>query len=89
MTTTLSQSIQPQARTIDGLSIRYAESEPRDDQALLLSPWPESIYCYEPDDGWEGAVPGSSHDVIPRIFNASRRQYDANDQDHRWNRDLL
>ena len=43
MTTTLSQSIQPQARTIDGLSIRYAESEPRDDQALLLSPWPEGI----------------------------------------------
>jgi pimeloyl-ACP methyl ester carboxylesterase len=48
MTTTLSQSIQPQVRTIDGLSIRYAESEPRDDHALLLSPWPESIYCYEP-----------------------------------------
>jgi pimeloyl-ACP methyl ester carboxylesterase len=48
VTTTLSQSIQPHVRTIDGLSIRYAESEPRDDHALLLSPWPESIYCYEP-----------------------------------------
>ena len=48
MTTTLSQSIQPQVRTVDGLSIRYAESEPRDDHALLLSPWPESIYSYEP-----------------------------------------
>jgi pimeloyl-ACP methyl ester carboxylesterase len=48
VTTTLSQSIQPQVRTIDGLSIRYAESEPREDHALLLSPWPESIYCYEP-----------------------------------------
>lgn len=48
MTTSLSQSIQPKFRTIDGLSIRYAESEPRDDHALLLSPWPESIYCYEP-----------------------------------------
>ena len=48
MTTTLSQSIRPQVRTIDGLSIRYAESEPRDDHALLLSPWPESIYSYEP-----------------------------------------
>src|SRR4030095_11641364 len=43
-----SQSIQPQVRTMDGLSIRYAESEPRDDHALLLSPWPESIYCYDP-----------------------------------------
>lgn len=48
MTTTSSQSIQPQVRTIDGLSIRYAESEPQGDHALLLSPWPESIYCYEP-----------------------------------------
>ncbi len=47
MPTALSQSIHPQVRTIDGLSIRYAESEPRDDHALLLSPWPESIYCYE------------------------------------------
>jgi pimeloyl-ACP methyl ester carboxylesterase len=43
-----SQSIRPQFRTIDGLSIRYAASESRDDHALLLSPWPESIYCYEP-----------------------------------------
>jgi pimeloyl-ACP methyl ester carboxylesterase len=43
-----SQLIQTQVRTIDGLFIRYAESEPRDNHALLLSPWPESIYCYEP-----------------------------------------
>jgi pimeloyl-ACP methyl ester carboxylesterase len=48
MATTSSQSIRPQLRTIDGLSIRYAESEPRHDHALLLSPWPESLYCYEP-----------------------------------------
>jgi len=48
MTTLLSQSIQTQFRTIDGLSIRYAESERRDNHAMLLSPWPESIYCYEP-----------------------------------------
>jgi pimeloyl-ACP methyl ester carboxylesterase len=48
MPATLSQSIRPQVRTIDGLAIRYAESEPRGDHALLLSPWPESIYCYEP-----------------------------------------
>ena len=47
MTTALSQSIQPQVRTIDALAIRYAESEPRNDHALLLSPWPESIYSYE------------------------------------------
>ncbi len=41
-------SIQPRFRTIDGLSIRYAESEARDDQALLLSPWPESLFAFEP-----------------------------------------
>ena len=46
--TTPVQSIRPQVRSIDGLSIRYAESEPRPDHALLLSPWPESIYAYEP-----------------------------------------
>jgi hypothetical protein len=48
MTKTLSHPIEPHIRTIDGLSIRYAESEPRDDHALLLSPWPESIYSCEP-----------------------------------------
>src|ERR1700744_6287271 len=48
MAVTSRQTIQPQVRNIDGLSIRYAESEPRDDHALLLSPWPESIYSYEP-----------------------------------------
>ena len=48
MTVTLNQTIQTRFRTIDGLSIRFAESEERDDHALLLSPWPESIYSYEP-----------------------------------------
>src|SRR5882762_3002760 len=37
-----------QFRTIDGLSIRFAESEDRDDHALLLSPWPESLFAFEP-----------------------------------------
>jgi hypothetical protein len=35
-------------RTIDGLSIRFAESENRDDHALLLSPWPERLLAFEP-----------------------------------------
>jgi pimeloyl-ACP methyl ester carboxylesterase len=47
MTVTSKHAIQPQFRTIDGLSIRFAESEPRDDHALLTSPWPESLYAYE------------------------------------------
>jgi pimeloyl-ACP methyl ester carboxylesterase len=33
---------------IDGVSIRFVESEPRDSDALLLSPWPESVLAYEP-----------------------------------------
>jgi pimeloyl-ACP methyl ester carboxylesterase len=41
--------IDPKNITIDGLSVRYAESEPRGDlHALLLNPWPESLYAYEP-----------------------------------------
>ena len=43
--------IEPQFRTIDGLAIRFAESENRDDHALLLSPWPESLFAFEPT--WE------------------------------------
>jgi pimeloyl-ACP methyl ester carboxylesterase len=39
--------IKTQVRRIDGLSIRYAESEPRDVSAILLSPWPESLFTFE------------------------------------------
>jgi pimeloyl-ACP methyl ester carboxylesterase len=44
----LNGSIRTQFRTIDGLSIRYAQSGDMDDHALLLSPWPESLYAFEP-----------------------------------------
>jgi pimeloyl-ACP methyl ester carboxylesterase len=40
--------IETRFRSIDGLSIRFAESEDRDDHALLLSPWPESLLAFEP-----------------------------------------
>jgi pimeloyl-ACP methyl ester carboxylesterase len=40
--------IETQFRTIDGLSIRFAESEDRDEHALLLSPWPESLFAFDP-----------------------------------------
>jgi pimeloyl-ACP methyl ester carboxylesterase len=46
MTASVDTIIQPQLRTIDGLSIRYAESEPRDIDALLLCPWPESLFAF-------------------------------------------
>jgi pimeloyl-ACP methyl ester carboxylesterase len=47
MTVSTTPQIKTQFRTIDGLAIRYAESEPRDEHALLLSPWPESLLAFE------------------------------------------
>jgi pimeloyl-ACP methyl ester carboxylesterase len=47
MSTMSNTSIEPQFRTIDGLRIRFAESEQRDDHALLLSPWPESVHAFD------------------------------------------
>jgi pimeloyl-ACP methyl ester carboxylesterase len=43
-----SNGIQPRFRTIDGLSVRFAESEDRDVHALLLTPWPQSLFAFEP-----------------------------------------
>jgi pimeloyl-ACP methyl ester carboxylesterase len=48
VTTWLNGSIEMQYRTVDGLSIRFAESEDREEHALLLSPWPESLLAFEP-----------------------------------------
>ena len=48
MTIWLNTPIQMQLRVIDGLSVRFAQSEDRDDHALLLSPWPESLLAFEP-----------------------------------------
>src|SRR6202522_745863 len=48
VTTWFNPSIQMQFRVIDGLSVRFAESEDRGDHALLLSPWPESLFAFEP-----------------------------------------
>jgi pimeloyl-ACP methyl ester carboxylesterase len=47
MATKAASLIKTQTRTIDGLSIRYAESAPREVSAILLSPWPESLYTFE------------------------------------------
>jgi pimeloyl-ACP methyl ester carboxylesterase len=43
----LNTPIEMRFRTIDGLTIRFAESEHREDHALLLSPWPESLLAFE------------------------------------------
>ena len=39
---------EPRHRLVDGLSVRYAWSEPAEEHALLLCPWPESLYAYAP-----------------------------------------
>lgn len=48
MTTWLNTPIQMQFRVIDGLTVRFAQSEDRGAHALLLSPWPESLLAFEP-----------------------------------------
>ena len=47
MATPAASLIMTKTRIIDGLSIRYAESAPREVSAILLSPWPESLYTFE------------------------------------------
>jgi pimeloyl-ACP methyl ester carboxylesterase len=48
VTTWLNTSFEMQFRVIDGLTLRFAESENRGDHALLLSPWPETLLAFEP-----------------------------------------
>ena len=38
----------PKTITVDGLSVRYAEGGQDGPDAILMSPWPESIYAFEP-----------------------------------------
>ena len=49
MNVSLTSSIQPQFRMIDGLKIRYADTGGTHDSTLVLtSPWPESLYAFAP-----------------------------------------
>ena len=48
MTIWLNTPIQMQFRVIDGLTVRFAQSQDRGEHALLLSPWPESLLAFEP-----------------------------------------
>jgi hypothetical protein len=48
VTTPAGTPIHPQFRVIDELSICFTESERQNDDALPLSPWPESIFALEP-----------------------------------------
>jgi pimeloyl-ACP methyl ester carboxylesterase len=46
--TWLNASFEMRFRFIGGLTVRFAASEDHDDDALLLSPWPESLLAFEP-----------------------------------------
>jgi pimeloyl-ACP methyl ester carboxylesterase len=49
MNTSLTASIEPQFRAVDGLRIRYADSGGSQAPVILLtSPWPESLYAFAP-----------------------------------------
>ena len=40
----MSALIHPKTITVDGLSVRYAEGGQDGPDAILMSPWPESVY---------------------------------------------
>src|SRR6516225_3194020 len=44
----MSALIHPKTITVDGLSVRYAEGGQDAPDAILMSPWPESVYAFEP-----------------------------------------
>jgi len=49
MSSSVTASIEPRFRTIDGLNIRYADTGGSHDATILLtSPWPESLYAFAP-----------------------------------------
>jgi hypothetical protein len=48
VTAELKPAIRTGFRAIDWLAIRSAESERRDEHALLLSPWPERLFAVAP-----------------------------------------
>jgi pimeloyl-ACP methyl ester carboxylesterase len=46
--TSITASIEPQFRRIDGVRVRYADSGAHGPVVLLTSPWPESLYAFAP-----------------------------------------
>ena len=65
MSTTSSEVMHVRFRTVDGIAIRYAESDERQDNPILLTnPWPESLYAFLPI--WQ-AVARTSYQTKERI----------------------
>ena len=66
--------IRPQTTTVDGLSIRFAEGGTGSRHALLLSPWPESVFAFE--QVWS-RLTEVAHVVavdLPRFGDSQRRE---------------
>ena len=72
MTTWLNTSFEMRFRVIDGLTIRYAQSDDHSDHALLLSPWPESLLAFLPM--WE-SLAESAHLVAIDLPGFGRSQH--------------
>jgi pimeloyl-ACP methyl ester carboxylesterase len=70
-----SSSMRPRFGTIDGVTVRFAQSEPQERQALLFSPWPESVLAYE--QAWS-QLADHAHLVAIDLpgFGASERRED-------------
>ena len=71
MTVWLNMPFQMQFRVIDGLTVRYARSEDRSQDALQLSPWPESLLAFVPV--WAWLAPGGSWSPRARPSASARR----------------
>src|SRR5215813_1768605 len=61
-------------RTIDGVSVRFLESAPGNADALLLSPWPESVMAYEPT--WS-RLEAAAHLVAIDLPGFGRSEYSS------------
>ena len=48
LTAWLNTPIRMRFRVIDALTVRFAHSEDRTDQVMLIAPWPESLLAFEP-----------------------------------------
>jgi hypothetical protein len=44
----MSALIHPETIAVDGLSVRYAEGGHDGPDAILMSPWTESVFAFEP-----------------------------------------
>lgn len=72
----MTKAITPEFRTVDGLRIRYAEGGSGPRTAVLLSPWPESVFAF--DQVWP-LLSGDARllAVDPPGFGGSERRDDV------------